>query len=89
MKEIPVLFLTGLVETGDRVEGFEAGGVDYIVKPYHSREILVRIRTHLERARLAGILLEKNRELERLRRELDWTNQVLQEEIIRALNPDL
>jgi len=45
---IPVLFLSALDEKESIVEGFEAGGVDYITKPFNKEELLSRIRTHLE-----------------------------------------
>ena len=43
------------------MEGFRAGGVDYIPKPFNREEILVRIQTHLEKARLVRQLQEQNR----------------------------
>jgi DNA-binding NtrC family response regulator len=53
-RDIPVIFITGRTECATRVEGFEAGGVDYIIKPFEASEVLARVRTHLElsRARL-------------------------------------
>lgn len=47
-KDIPVIFLTAKVETNDIVEGFNLGGVDYITKPFKQKELLVRIKTHLD-----------------------------------------
>lgn len=47
-REIPVIFLTAKVETEDVVEGFNLGGVDYITKPFKQKELLVRIKTHLD-----------------------------------------
>ena len=47
-KEIPVIFLTALDEINSVVEGFSAGGVDYITKPFNSTELRVRIKTHIE-----------------------------------------
>lgn len=47
-REIPVIFLTAKVETVDVVEGFNLGGVDYITKPFKQKELLVRIKTHLD-----------------------------------------
>lgn len=62
-KDIPVIFLSAKDDTDDIVKGFEAGGVDYVAKPFNSRELLARIKTHVElkRARdeinmLKGIL---------------------------------
>lgn len=46
--EIPVIFLTARVESEDLVEGFEAGAVDYVRKPFQQAELLARVRLHLE-----------------------------------------
>jgi DNA-binding NarL/FixJ family response regulator len=48
---VPVLFMTGLTETGDIVRGLEAGGTDYITKPIILDELIARIRVHLANAR--------------------------------------
>lgn len=50
---IPVIFMTGLAETAHVVAGFDAGGVDYVVKPVRIEEILARLTTHVRNARLA------------------------------------
>ncbi|MET0263889.1 MAG: response regulator [Rariglobus sp.] len=47
-KTAPVVFITAKQESEDVVEGFSAGGVDYIVKPFRQKEVVARIRTHLE-----------------------------------------
>ncbi len=51
LQHIPVIFMTGLSETAHIVEAFEAGGVDYVVKPVRAQEVLVRLATHLRNAR--------------------------------------
>jgi len=48
---IPVIFMTGLSETAHIVEGFDAGGVDYVVKPVRVQEVLARLATHVRNAR--------------------------------------
>jgi PleD family two-component response regulator len=48
LKSIPIIFLTSLNETKDIVKGFDAGGVDYVTKPFNPLELLARIRTHIE-----------------------------------------
>ncbi|WP_163337785.1 response regulator [Desulfopila sp. IMCC35008] len=45
---IPVIFLTAKAETDDIVRGFEAGGVDYVTKPFVTAELLARVKAHLE-----------------------------------------
>lgn len=46
---VPVLFLSGKVSENDKIEGFEAGGDDYIEKPYSLREVYARIQVHVKR----------------------------------------
>lgn len=64
-KEIPVIFISALSETEDKVAGFAAGGVDYITKPFQKAEVLARVRTHLtlsklqEKTKLQNKLLQK------------------------------
>jgi DNA-binding response OmpR family regulator len=45
--DIPVIFLSALNEVFDKVKAFQAGGVDYITKPFQPEEVLVRLQTHL------------------------------------------
>jgi len=52
LAHIPVLFMTGLSETSHVVEGFECGGVDYVVKPIRAQEVLARLHTHARNARI-------------------------------------
>jgi len=49
---IPIIFISALAEVEDKVKAFQAGGVDYINKPFHREEVLARVRTHLDLARL-------------------------------------
>jgi DNA-binding NarL/FixJ family response regulator len=50
---VPVVFMTGLSDTGHVLQGLAAGGVDYVTKPIIVDELLARIRVHLANARLA------------------------------------
>lgn len=50
---IPIVFMTGLSETEHVVAAFEAGGVDYVVKPIRPREVMARIESHMQSARQA------------------------------------
>lgn len=63
-KDIPIIFLTAKTEIDDIVKGFELGGVDYITKPFQSKEILARIKTHIDLVRIKKELEEKNKLLE-------------------------
>jgi DNA-binding NtrC family response regulator len=71
---IPVIFITGRDEPEAVVEGFRAGGVDYVVKPFHPEEVLARLRTHLS-------LHELTRRLEARSAELGEANEKLRQEI--------
>lgn len=64
-KDIPVIFLTALTETGDIVRGFEAGAVDYVAKPFNAHELLARVNTQLTMDQLRRSLAAKNAELAR------------------------
>ena len=54
MAHLPVIFMTGLTETENVIEGLAAGGVDYVTKPLVVDELLARIRVHLANARVAA-----------------------------------
>lgn len=49
---VPVIFMTGLTESEDVLRGFDAGGVDYVIKPVAPDEVLARISAHLANARV-------------------------------------
>ena len=59
-RELPVIFMTALTETVDKLKGFEAGGVDYITKPLQHEEVLARVKTHLTIRKLQQQLQEQN-----------------------------
>jgi two-component system, cell cycle sensor histidine kinase and response regulator CckA len=53
---VPIIFITAAGEVDERVKGLDIGAVDYIGKPFHREELLARVRTHLELARLRAEL---------------------------------
>lgn len=63
LREIPVIFISALTETKDKIHAFDAGGVDYITKPFQVEEVLARVRTHLELRRIRRELKRKNKRL--------------------------
>jgi two-component system, sensor histidine kinase and response regulator len=67
-RDIPVIFMTALTDTGDKLTGFTVGAVDYVTKPLNGAEVLARIETHLA---LYG-----------LRQQLAAQNEKLQQEIV-------
>ena len=77
-REIPVLFISALDETEDKVRAFTAGGVDYVTKPFQLEEVLARVETHLALRDLQKRLQEANRELSKRLEELASSNAELQ-----------
>ncbi len=67
---IPVIFISGLQDVEDKVQGFAAGGVDYVTKPFGPAEILARVATHLT--------------ISRSRRQIEIQNARLEQEILRS-----
>jgi len=65
LREIPILFLSSLENAADKVKAFQAGGVDFLSKPFQFDELHVRIETHLRLRRLQAELERKNRELQK------------------------
>ncbi|MGP1373762.1 MAG: sensor histidine kinase [Almyronema sp.] len=58
--DIPVIFMTALAETADKVKGLSLGAVDYITKPFEQEEVLARIRLHLKLQGLNQTLATRN-----------------------------
>ena len=63
-QDIPVIFLSALTGVKDKICGFEAGGIDYITKPYNSLEVLERIKSHLRLFYIRQRLTSENKDLE-------------------------
>ena len=76
-KDIPVIFMTALTETVDKVRGFSVGGVDYITKPFQHEEVLARVKTHLTIRKLQQELRQQNETLERYAEMLAQKNEEL------------
>jgi DNA-binding NtrC family response regulator len=90
--DIPVIFMTALTETLDKVKGFQVGAVDYVTKPIQHEEVLARVTTHLKLRSLQQYLeqrvTERTAELqkaldevEHLKGQLQAENTYLREEI--------
>ncbi len=82
--DVPILILTARSDTGDRVEGLDAGADDYLVKPFERTELLARMRALLRRRPPRGtasltvgdlVLNPGTREVTRGERVLDLTNR--------------
>ncbi len=73
--DIPVIFISALDDSLDKVEAFSVGGVDYVTKPFETVEVLARVETHLRLHQLQQRLAVQNREL-----------QILTSSLQRSLN---
>jgi len=69
-RQIPVIFLSALDDVRDKLSAFQAGGVDYVTKPFQADEVLARVGIQLELASARAELEARNRELEARNREL-------------------
>jgi transcriptional regulator with GAF, ATPase, and Fis domain len=85
-RDIPVIFISALDETVDKVKGFEVGGMDYITKPFQPEEVLVRVKTHLILQRLRNhleeVVEERTAELQKVLAEVQQLKDKLQAENI-------
>ncbi|MEC4817624.1 MAG: response regulator, partial [Scytonema sp. PMC 1069.18] len=79
-QDIPIIFMTALSETVDKVKGLSLGAVDYITKPFQTEEIIARVNIHLKLRLLTQQLANQNLELEnRVQERTAKLSQVMQE----------
>jgi signal transduction histidine kinase len=72
LRDIPVIFISALSDTMDKIQAFEAGGVDYVMKPFEAAEVEARVRTHIE-------LRRQRRQIETQKREIQANYDKLRE----------
>jgi diguanylate cyclase (GGDEF)-like protein len=77
-QQIPVIFMTALSSTQDKVRGFEVGAVDYITKPIQQEELLARVNTHVKMQGLTRQLQLQNQQLQQQAIELQKAKQDLE-----------
>ncbi|GAB4375836.1 MAG: hypothetical protein Kow00121_22040 [Elainellaceae cyanobacterium] len=82
--QIPVIFISALDHVGDKVQAFEMGGQDYITKPFHELEVLVRVKNQLLIQQQQKLLAQQN---EQLQQEVQYRQEA--ETQVRRLNADL
>ncbi len=69
-KSVPVIFLSALSGTTDILRGFEVGGIDYIVKPFKTIEVLARVQTQIDMSRLRNKLKQQTLDLQNVNDKL-------------------
>lgn len=79
LHDVPVIFMTALSFTSDKVSGFEAGAVDYVTKPFQVEEVLARIDTHLALRRMRQEIIEQNRRLQESYAQLQASSRQIEE----------
>lgn len=85
-RDIPILFISALDETEDKVKGLTVGGVDYITKPFQLEEVLARVQTHLALRKLQKSLRREIAERDRLIAELDAFAHTVAHDLKNPLN---
>lgn len=84
-EHLPVIFLTSKAEVEDEQQGFDAGAVDYIVKPFSAPIVLARVETHLKLKAVADFLKDKNSFLQEEVARRTHEVQVIQDVTIVAM----
>lgn len=75
-RDIPVIFMSALSDTVDKIRGFQVGGVDYITKPFHYEEVLARVNAHLMIRKLQQELKAQHATLEAQHTKLQAQHQL-------------
>ncbi len=86
LADIPIIFMTALSDTNNKIKGFNVGAVDYITKPFHQEEVLARIHTHLRIAYLQNRLKIQNQELAFKNADLDAFSSMVAHDLKTPLN---
>lgn len=85
-QNIPVIFMTALSDTVDKIKGFHLGAVDYITKPFEQEEVLIRVKHHLQVSNLTKQLQTQNQLLNQLTQELEQRVEERTAELTSALH---
>ncbi|MBW4509879.1 MAG: hybrid sensor histidine kinase/response regulator [Scytonematopsis contorta HA4267-MV1] len=85
-KDIPIIFITAITDTFNKVKGLNLGAVDYITKPFRYAEVLARIQVHLKIKKLQKDIECKNIQLEKLTNNLESLVAERTNELTTTLN---
>ncbi|MDM8529550.1 hybrid sensor histidine kinase/response regulator [Anaerolineales bacterium HSG25] len=78
--DIPIIFISAMNQSVDKVKAFSVGGVDYITKPFNHTEVIARVNAHLDIRRLQKKLEEKNSQLSQEILERKAVEEALQQQ---------
>lgn len=85
----PILMVTGLDSTSDKIRGLEAGADDFLTKPFNGSELLSRIRSLLRLKRIHDESERRNEELQRLKADLELQSNTLRRVLQRYMSPSV
>lgn len=77
-RDVPVIFISAMSTTPDKVKAFTLGGVDYVPKPFHAKEVLARVKAHLDLLHLRKQLEVRNAELQQRNADLQAALDTIQ-----------
>ncbi|MFB8787885.1 MAG: adenylate/guanylate cyclase domain-containing protein [Potamolinea sp.] len=80
---IPVIFMTALGETGDKVKGFQVGAIDYVTKPIQPEEVVARITNHLTIQKLQNQLQKQNLQLRQEVKDRQQAEELVRQQVER------
>ncbi len=80
-KDVPVIFISAPSETPEKIKGFEAGGVDYITKPFQKEDVFARVNVHLELRQAKDNLEKAFEQSEREREAAETANKKITDSI--------
>lgn len=86
LKEIPIIFLTAKTETKDILEAFEAGGSDYVTKPFNQAELLARVSTHISLRKSKDMLILINNRLKEVMQNYNNTLNLVESNLLPNIN---
>ena len=79
-QDIPIIFMTALTDTIDKIKGFELGAADYVTKPFQQEEVFARVKSHLKICKLQRQLQAQNQQLQQQTNELAKRNDIITKE---------
>jgi two-component system sensor histidine kinase/response regulator len=85
-KDVPIIFLTAKTEKEDIVEGLEFGAVDYVTKPFNTKELMARVHTHLELKVARDTILLQKEELRQANAAKDKFFSIISHELGNLFN---